>query len=535
MIRADESAGLAQAIRHARDAERLARRGDLAAAEAAAKLALGLAPDDPVALRIAGSVQRSLGRLDLAEGYLRTAEAIDPSDLRTRRELALCLADRGEVVRSIALLPVPGDAEAWLELGILHDRNADAPAALEAARKAARLVPQHPGAGFLTARALTALGRIDEAAAQYRRLVRVPGQAARAWFGLLDLKSVRVEPEEVRSIERLVGLPSTPDEDRMLAAYALGYAYEQARRPEDAVRAFDAANRRRRAQTPWDARAFSLFVDAIRDAFAGPTPEPSSELGANVVFVLGMPRSGTSLVEQILSAHSRVVGASELPDLGQVVAGESARRGKAYPAWVAEASDADWERLGREYLARTKRWQTRRLFTDKMPENWLYLGAIVRMLPGARIVGCERDPLETCWSCYKQLFAPGRFAWSYDFESLAAYAHDAQRLWRHVQRLEPRRCRTQSHEALVADFEAQVRELLGFVGLDFEPACLDFASARRETRSASAAQVRQPLDRATARRAAYGRALDPLAQALARAGLLETAEEAPALAARTGN
>ena len=158
-------------------------------------------------------------------------------------------------------------------------------------------------------------------------------------------------------------------------------------------------------------------------------------------------------------------------------------------------------------------------FTDKALENWLYLGAILRMLPGARVLGCERDPFETAWSCYKQLFAPGIFGWSYDFDSLAAYARDERRLWRHVQRLEPLRCLTVSHEALVADFEHQVREMLRFVGLDYEPACLEFHSARRETLSASAAQVRQPLNRATARRALYGRALDPLAEALARAGL----------------
>ena len=291
-----------------------------------------------------------------------------------------------------------------------------------------------------------------------------------------------------------------------------------ARRPEDAVRAFDAASRRRREQAPWDAAAFSRTVDEIRDTLAGPGAGPASGRGANVIFVLGMPRSGTTLVEQILAAHSQVIGAGELPDVGLVIAAESARRGKAFPGWLAEADEADWERLGQDYLRRTERWQSRGRFTDKALENWLYLGAILRMLPGARVLGCERDPLETAWSCYKQLFAPGMFRWSYDFDSLAAYARDERRLWRHVQRLEPARCLTLSHEALVADFELQVREMLTFLGLEFEPACLEFHSARRETSSASAAQVRQPLRKATARRALYGRALDPLAEALARAG-----------------
>lgn len=303
----------------------------------------------------------------------------------------------------------------------------------------------------------------------------------------------------------------------MLASYALGHAYEMANRPEDAVRAFDTANRSRRRQTPWDAQAFSKAVDSILDAFEARGEDPSSDRGSSAIFVLGMPRSGTTLVEQILAAHSRVVGASELPDLGQIIANESTRRGKAFPAWVRDADDGDWRRLGEEYLARTKRWQTRLRFTDKMPENWLYVGAILRMLPGARVIGCERESLETGWSCYKQLFAPGLVAWSYDFESIAAYACDSQRLWQHFQRTEPRQCRSQSHEAILADLDSQVRELLSFAGLEFEPACLDFASARRETRSASAAQVRQPLNRETARRKLYGSALDGLAQALDRA------------------
>jgi hypothetical protein len=169
-----------------------------------------------------------------------------------------------------------------------------------------------------------------------------------------------------------------------------------------------------------------------------------------------------------------------------------------------------------------------------MPENWLYLGALLRMLPGARIVRCQRAALETAWSCYKQLFAPGMFGWSYDYDSLAAYAVDEERQWRHFASQHPQRCRTQSHEALVADLAGQVRELLDFVGLPYEPSCLEFFSARQETRTASAAQVRKPLNTSTARRSLYGSALDPLARALARAEALITGrgEVAPSMSAR---
>ena len=415
-------------------------------------------------------------------------------------------------------IPPARNARAWLELAIRHDEEADAPAALAAAEQVLLLEPRHPGARFLIARALTAVGRIDEAAETYRQLTRHPGAEARAWFGLLDLKTVPLTSGELATLERISRSPKNDREARIYAGFALGQAYESARRPADAVRAFEAANRLQSRRTPWSAEAFTHAVDVNLEEFREPAPDDPGGPGREVTFVLGMPRSGTTLVEHILSAHSQVVGASELPQLGLILSEESIRREKPFPTWANDADPDDWRRLGQEYLARTERWQTRQIFVDKFPENWLYLGAILRMLPGARIVRCQRAALETAWSCFKQLFAPGMFGWSYDYDSLAAYTVDEQRQWRYFAARHPSRCREQAHETLVADFEGEVRKLLAFLGLSFEPACLEFAAARQETRTASAAQVRQPLNPSTARRSLYGAALDPLARALDRAG-----------------
>jgi tetratricopeptide (TPR) repeat protein len=515
-LRNASTPGSTRADAHARKAARLADRGDFVAADIAATFALALQPNQPVALRVSGIVQRWRGSPGLAEATLRAALSIAPDDKRARRELAASLADQRRISEAIAELQMvsPADADVWFQIGALHDRNSDAPAALEAAANATRLSSQHVGAQFLAARALTSVGRTDEAAALYRRLARIPAQAAKAWFALLDLKTIRIAPEELHLIERLESSPKSSDDDRILAGFALGQAYETADRPTDAVRAFDAANQRRSRQSPWDAQSFVEQIRAIRDAFAGPARECASARGAEVIFVLGMPRSGTTLVEQILAAHPEVVGASELPDLAQIIADESRRRGKPFPAWACEADEDTWTRLGEEYLARTKRWQSGLRFTDKMPENWLYVGAILRMLPAARVIGCERDPVETMWSCYKQMFAPGQLGWSYDVDMLAIYSVACRHLWRHFQSIEPHRCRTQSYEALVADLETEVRALLRFAGLEFHADCLNFAAAPGETRTASAAQVRQPLNKATARRTRYAGALEHLAAAL---------------------
>ncbi|MEO8276230.1 MAG: sulfotransferase [Thermoanaerobaculia bacterium] len=426
------------------------------------------------------------------------------------------------------------NAQEWLDLAVRHDLEADAPAALEAVRQALLVAPRNIPAQFLIARAFTALGRIDEAAETYRQLTRRAGAEARAWFGLLDLKTVTLAPDELRALERLARNPKNSSETQVFAGFALGQAYELARRPEEAVRAFDTANRLQRRRSRWSAETFSYAVDVTLETFREPVPAGAADRGRQVTFVLGMPRSGTTLVEHILSAHSQVVGASELPDVGLILAAESIRRGQPFPLWVESATANDWQRLGEEYLERTARWQSATVFVDKMPENWLYVGAILRMLPGARIVRCQRASLETAWSCYKQMFAPGMFGWSYDYDSLAAYAVDEERQWRHFAGQQATRCRTQAHEALLTDFTGEVRDLLAFVGLPYEATCLEFSAARQETRTASAAQVRRPLNTSTARRTLYGPALDPLARALARAEahLLARGSSAPALPAQ---
>jgi len=198
-----------------------------------------------------------------------------------------------------------------------------------------------------------------------------------------------------------------------------------------------------------------------------------------------------------------------------VILQESQRRGVPFPFWTEHASPADWERLGRDYLARTARWRAERpRFTDKLPDNWTMLGAARAMLPEAKFIACHRDPLETCWSCYKQLFAPGLARSAYDLGELAAYWRDYDRLARFWVERHPSHVRAQSYEALLAEPEAEIRALLDFCGLPFDENCLRFHESRRSVRTASSAQVREPLRRDTARGPRYGELLAPLRDAL---------------------
>jgi hypothetical protein len=193
--------------------------------------------------------------------------------------------------------------------------------------------------------------------------------------------------------------------------------------------------------------------------------------------------------------------------------GECARLRSAFTDWSRTHSLQEWHALGKKYLERTHRWRIHRpRMTDKMPANWMYIGAILAMLPQARVVICRRDPLETCLACYRYIFA--KHPYTHDFSALAAHWRDFDRAVHQWQALYPDQIRVQEYEALVADPQAQIRELLAFCGLPFEQACLNFHSTSREVNTPSAAQVREPLRTDTARSGKYGALLDPLRKAL---------------------
>lgn len=498
------------------------RRGDLDGAERVLGAALASAPSHLETLRLHGLLEQRRGRRKQAEAIYRRALERQPDDVSILVQLAEIRFDLGDADEAQVLLRraqslAPAEADTLFRLGRQFDRHGLHAQALDCGHRALALAPAHALARLLVARSLQAQGRIDETAAEYRRLIADGGpRAYQAWFSLVDLKTVRLDADETAALERVAADPALGDEARSTLAFALGRVYEDAARYDEALSRFARANALVRSAQPWSASGFAREIDAILLAFDAVLPQAPEGLGGEVVFVLGMPRSGTTLVEQILAAHPHVEGASELPDLSLVLAQESRRRGQPFPRWVSQMTSADWERLGRDYLARTARWRSRRpRSTDKLPDNWPLVGAIRAMLPAAKIVDCRRDALETCWSCYKQRFAPGRVKYAYDFADLGAAWRIYERLSRFWAEAHPGHVRVQHHEALLAAPEAEIRDLLAFCGLPFDPACLDFHTVRRDVRSASAAQVQQPLRRDTARARCYGERLAPLRAAIA--------------------
>jgi len=363
----------------------------------------------------------------------------------------------------------------------------------------------------MLARELHFAGRVDEARAEYRRSLADAPSSATAWYGLSSLRTQRFDANDIASLEALIGRADLREADRVPALFALAKAYEDNARYEDAFRTLTAANATRRRQLRWDAAKFSANAHDIETAFAAPIAgAPDASLGNGLVFIVGMPRSGSTLVEQMLAAHPDAATGGELDDMRDIIRDESQRRARDYPAWIAGEAPDDWQRLGRSYLERTApRRASKTVFIDKGLLNWRYLGAIAAMLPGARFIDCRRDPLETCLSCYRQLFA-NELAFTYDLDELASFWRDYDRMVGIWQRRFAGRITEIAHEKLIANPEAEIRRLLHFCGLGFDEACLRFHESRRAVRTASAAQVREPLRADTARAERYGALLDPL-------------------------
>ena len=523
---ADPSGELdARAQRSLRRGQRWLEQREYAWAEQCFAEALHEAPDDPRLLQARAAALQFLGRSAEAVAALRRALERQPADAALHSQLGSVLADAGDMESALPALRrgcelAPASAAGWFNLGKTLRMQAQLEESLAPLRRALALAPAMESAHFLLAEALMMLGRIEESAAQYRQLLEHAPQSGLAWWGLANLKSTRFDAADVVRLRTLVQRVGLAGDERIAARFALAKALDDQALPAEAFAAYRDANALARPRFRWNAEGFRAWVDAMLATFEGPAAmAPDARLGEEVIFVVGMPRSASTLTEQILAAHAEVEGGSELPDLGLVISEESRRRGTPFPSWVPDMAAGDWQRLGRRYLERTAQWRARRpRFTDKTPSNWLLIGALRAMLPGAHIVDCRRDALETCWSCFRQIFWSGH-EYSYDFDDLADYCQVYHGAMRHWHARAGGRIHEQVYEALLADPEGQTRTLLDACGLPFDEACLRPHEAERGVRTASAAQVRQPLRSGTARAPRYGALLDPLRLALQRRGL----------------
>lgn len=516
------------AARLLKRAQKESLSGDAVSAVRTMTSVLALAPDHPEALRWMGIAAQNLGDHAGAAHAFRRALAALPDDVDLHIGLGVALYHQTEIDQAIGCLRracelAPESASAWYNLGEALKREAYTDEAIDALQRTLTLDPNHTPARLQLARAHGSIGKVELAADELRSVLRHDPENAQAWFGLSNFNTVQFDAEDTRCLRLAWERGGTSPADHDMLGFAFAKALEDQGDYAAAFDVFAQANASRRRYEKWDARGERARVDALLQVLARWEPPSPSDpgMGHEAIFIVSIPRSGSTLVEQILVSHPEVEGANEIMDLPRVVDAETRRRGTAFPLWVPEASGKDWRRLGEEYLVRTGRWRARKpRFTDKNLVAWYLVGPALAMLPAARVVIVRRNALETCLACYRQ-WLTGDAGFAYDLDEMADYCIDFMRLTRFWLEKFPDRVFDLEYEALVTAPEATIRGLLDFCGLSFDPACLEFHRTERPVLSApSAAQVRQPLRRDTARAARYGDKLDHVRARLSAAGLL---------------
>ena len=439
------------------DAERLLRH------------ALAQSAHTPLAWRGLGEAFIALGRLAEADAAARHATEIEPDNPYT-----------------------------WITVATVATRLMRQEEALEAYERAARLQPEEVRLRTTLGHVYKTLGGRAESEAAYKEALALDPGHAEAWWSLADLKTYVFDDAEVAAMKRALAEGKRSRSETAQLHFALGRALEQRHEYGDAFTHYARGNSMRRLDAPFDIARFEVRCARIRaffdDSFFAERSD-SGDPSRAPIFIVGLPRSGSTLIEQILASHSQVEGTMELPNILIITRELDAlapdRNG--YPETLLRVPTAQLAALGNRYLTQTAplRHGLER-FTDKLPNNFSHIGLIHAILPQATIIDARRHPMDACFGTFKQHFAVGQ-TFSYDLEDLGRYYRCYLSLMDHWDGALPGKVLHFQYEELVRNPEASIRRLLDHCGLPFEPACLAFHETRRAVRTASAEQVRQPL------------------------------------------
>ncbi len=458
-------------------------------------------------MRLLAQIGVKMDVYDDAETLLEGALALAPDYDALRYDYALILLRRHKHVRAREemeklLEKYPGNRDYRTTHATICTGFGDYEKALPLYREILAETPDRPELHLSIAHALKTVGRTAEAVQSYRAAAAARPCFGDAYWSLANLKTYRFTEGEIAKMRADEAAPRVGLEDRYHLCFALGKALEDRGEYAESFAYYERGNALKKGECryrpePLERNARLQQELCTRDFFATKTgvgcdsPAP--------IFIVGLPRSGSTLLEQILASHSQVEGTMELADILRMVQDLQGRETKdsipRYPAILADLEPATFARLGEKYLADTRVYRTGKpFFIDKMPNNFRHLGLIHLILPNAKIIDARRDPLACCFSNYKQLFASGQ-QFTYSVDDITRYYRMYVTLMAHWDETLPGKVLRVQHEEVVADLETSVRRILEFCGLDFEPACVEFHKTERRIHTASSEQVRQPINR----------------------------------------
>ena len=478
------------------------RAGEFGKAENICREVLRSEPKNVNATRLMGSIAKDFGKPRLAARMFRNAVKLAPDFFGARMDLARVLMELDELdecheimQQTIKLQPDLPQPHALL--GNLFTKQGKFEESVDAFKVALEKQPNHGPSLAGMGHALKTIGRQEESIDTYRDCITKFPEFGEAYWALANLKTFRFSDEEVATMEKSVEDEKLPDETRVNFNYSLGKSYEDQGHHDRAFQCYARGNALRRPNEEYDPVQTEMVHDQIIETITAEFLEQNKGNGDSddaPIFIVGLPRSGSTLIEQILASHSQVDGTHELPELPRIIKTINDQRlgGVGYPM-ALQHYGMELAALGSQYIETTARYRKgAAYFTDKMPNNFAGIGLIAAILPNAKIVNARRHPLDSCMGCFKQLFYKGQ-SFTYDLVELGEYYLEYERLMAHWHAILPGKVLDIQYEDMVADQENQTRRLIEHCGLPWEDRVLRFYETDRAVITASSEQVRQPI------------------------------------------
>ena len=490
-------------VKELEQAQQFKQEGKPGKAEQIYRTILRKNPNHAEAMRLLASVACSHNKYDDAELLLLRAVSKSPKFARAWLDLSKVQLDLGkypDAIKSAEHLVTltPDNAESYVALANTQAQSNQPQLAIESYKKTLSIAPKHRGGFAGLAHQLKTVGRQEEAIEVHRQNIKANPTNAEPYWNLANLKTFRFKDNEVQAMQDLLENEELDDLSQVQLCNALGLEFEGRKDYVKAFEYFHRCNLTHRASEKYDPVGHEVMINKIIEVFDKSFIEKHQAKGnpdISPIFIVGLPRSGSTLIEQILASHSQVEGTHELPDLAYMVKGFKKRNAKTlhFPENLQEPGQKSWTDMGLEFIQRTQKYRSGTpRFIDKNPNNFVYSGLINLMLPNAKIINARRHPLDSCFGSYKQLFASGQ-PFSYDLSELGEYYLQYWRIMEHWQQVLPGKVLDVDYEHVVADLDSQVRRILDYCGLPFEEACLNFHQTNRAVKTASSEQVRRPI------------------------------------------